>query len=139
MWPLRHLIKVIRKHDLTNILTIFWLCRQLLNFFLTILTIFNNFNNFDKLDNFDNFWEFWQFLKFFDNFWQFLTIFDNVWQFLTILKRFDNFWQFLQLRQLRQFLTILKRQSLRLVTFETLITVLTIENLNSWQSLVPDN
>ena len=28
---------------------------------------------------------------------------------------------------------------LRLVTFETLITFLTIENLNSWQSLLPDN
>ena len=35
--------------------------------------------------------------------------------------------------------TILKRQSWRLVTFEILITVLTIENLNSWQSLIPDN
>ena len=31
------------------------------------------------------------------------------------------------------------RQSCRLVTIETLITILTIENLNSWQSLVPDN
>ena len=29
------------------------------------------------------------------------------------------------------------RQSQRLVTFETLITILTIENLNSWQSLLP--
>ena len=63
----------------------------------------------------------------------FLTKLAILWQFLTI---FDNSWQ---LRQLRQFLTILKRQSWRLVTFETLITVLTIENLNAWQSLVPDN
>ena len=31
------------------------------------------------------------------------------------------------------------RQSCRLVTIETLITILTIENLNSWQSLLPDN
>ena len=30
-------------------------------------------------------------------------------------------------------------QSCRLVTFETLIAILTIENLNSWQSLLPDN
>ena len=28
---------------------------------------------------------------------------------------------------------------LGLVTFETLITILTIENLNSWQSLLSDN
>ena len=31
------------------------------------------------------------------------------------------------------------RQSCRLVTIETLITIFTIENLNSWQSLFPDN
>ena len=31
------------------------------------------------------------------------------------------------------------RQSCRLVTIETLITILIIENLNSWQSLLPDN
>ena len=32
-----------------------------------------------------------------------------------------------------------KERSQWLVTFETLITFLTIENLNSWQSLLPDN
>ena len=32
-----------------------------------------------------------------------------------------------------------QRQSQRLVTFETLITILTVENLNSWHSLLPDN
>ena len=31
------------------------------------------------------------------------------------------------------------RQSCRLVTIETLITILTIENINSWQFLLPDN
>ena len=31
------------------------------------------------------------------------------------------------------------RQSCRLVTFEILFAILTIENLNSWQSLLPDN
>ena len=31
------------------------------------------------------------------------------------------------------------KQSKGLVTIETLITILTIENLNSWQSLLPDN
>ena len=44
--------------------------------------------------------------------------------------------------QLSQFCRIVlcrKRQSCRLVTIETLITILTIENLNSWQSLLPDN
>ena len=33
----------------------------------------------------------------------------------------------------------LQRQFWRLVTFETLITILTVENLNLWQSLLPDN
>ena len=32
-----------------------------------------------------------------------------------------------------------KEQSLWLLTFETLITNLTIKNLNPWQSLLPDN
>ena len=32
-----------------------------------------------------------------------------------------------------------KRQTKGLVTFETLITILKIENLDSWQSLLPDN
>ena len=39
---------------------------------------------------------------------------------------FLKFWQFL-------------RQSWGFVTFETLTTILTIENLNSWQSLLSDN
>ena len=34
---------------------------------------------------------------------------------------------------------LLKERSYRLVTFETLITILTIENLDSWQSLLSDN
>ena len=32
-----------------------------------------------------------------------------------------------------------KMQSCRLVTIETFITIITIENLNSWQSFLPDN
>ena len=68
-------------------------------------------------DNFDHFWQLWQFLT-----------------TLTILETCDFwdtdyiFWQFLTT------LTILW-----LATFETLITILTIENLNLWQSLLPDN
>ena len=38
LWPLTHLIRIMRKHDLTNILTIF--------------------------DNLNNFWKFWQILTF---------------------------------------------------------------------------
>jgi len=78
----------------------FWL---LLTIFLTISTIFQNFDNLS------------QFLTMFTiyTFFYILTIFYNLWQL---------FWQFWQL--LRQ----LKRQSWRLVIFETLIT---IENLNS--------
>ena len=58
------------------------------------------------------------------NFFTILTIL----KFLTI---FDNFWQFSQFRQLLLPFWQLKRQSWTLVTFETLITILTIENLNS--------
>ena len=42
LWPLRHLIRVMRKHDLTNILTIFWQFWQLFTCF----------------DNFQQFWQF---------------------------------------------------------------------------------
>ena len=46
LWPLRHLIRVMRRHDLNNIFTI-----------LTFLTILTNLTIFD---NFDNFLQFWQ-------------------------------------------------------------------------------
>ena len=39
----------------------------------------------------------------------------------------------------RQRQTQTQRQPWKLVTFETLITILTIENLNSWKSVLPDN
>ena len=112
-------------------------------------------------DKFNNFWQLWQFFTIFYNFVIFfenfdifftiltsLTIFDNflkVWQIWQLLKIFDNYDIFLKFRQIWQLLTIfynflqLKRQSWRQVTFETLTTILTIENLNSWQSLLPDN
>ena len=74
------------------------------------MTFFDNIWQF-----FENYCQFWQFVR------QYLEIF---WQFLTILTTETIFGQFCQL----------KRQSWSLVTFETL-TILTIENLNSWQSL----
>ena len=71
-----------------------------------------------------------------ESFWNFLTVFDNLtimtiltfFTIFSILANFDNFRQ-----------RPIQRQSQRLVTFETLTTILTIENLNSWQSLLPDN
>ena len=86
-----------------------WPCHWL-NFFLQFWHFLTT------LTTFDNFWEFWQFLRVltifesFDNFWQFFDIF---WQFLTIL---TIFWSFLQFSTMS--------------TFEILITILTIENLN---------
>ena len=59
--------------------------------------------------------------------------------FSTILTIFDNWWQFSQFRQLLLPFWQLKRQSWRLVTFETLFTILTIEDLDSWQSLLLGN
>ena len=98
LWPLRHLIRVIRKHDLTNISTFFLTI-------LTILTIVDIFWQFSTnltiltiltiLDNFDIFLEFWQF-------WTILIIFNNVgdvlqfWSFSTILTISDNFDNFRQ-------------------------------------------
>ena len=71
LWPLRHLIRVMRKHNLTNILTI-----------CTILTIFYIF--FMILTITDNF----------DNCWQFLPFFT----ILTIYRIFDDCGQFGQFR-----------------------------------------
>ena len=76
------LIRVMKKHGLTNILTIF--------------------------NNLDFFWKFWQFLTtftiftiftIFNNSWQFLTIYDNFWQFMTVFDNVDKFYHFWQLRQ----------------------------------------
>ena len=70
--------------------------------------------------------------------------FNNVWRCSTIfftIFNFDDFcqlWQSLltwQWHQQRQ----KQKQSRGLVTFGTLITILTIENLNTWQSLLPYN
>ena len=90
---------------------------------------------FETLDQ--TFW--WQFLKttFNDNFWwQFLmTIFDANFD-----DNFDDYfwWQVLMTIFGWQFFLGLIF-NLWLVIFETLITILTIENLVSWQSLLPDN
>ena len=46
-----------------------------------------------------------------------------------------HIWDLWDIWQIWQFL----KQPYRLVTIETLVTNLTIENLNSWQSLLPDN
>ena len=46
-----------------------------------------------------------------------------------------DIWHIWDVWQIWQFL----KQPYRLVTIETLVTNLTIENLNSWQSLLPDN
>ena len=85
LWPLRHLIRVMRKHDLTNILTNFWQFLHLFWHFSTILTILTILTIFDSLNNFWEFWHFWQFLQFLTFFYIFF------WQFSTIFYNFDNF------------------------------------------------
>ena len=115
---------------------------QFSQFFLTVwifLTIFDNLGNFWQFV-FLNFWQFWKFLLFVT----ILTIFDNFLTILTFSDNIDNF-----------------RQSLLFLTTSTLfdildqndkdnpsdlwhlrhwwITITTIENLNSWQPLLPDN
>ena len=61
-------------------------------------------------ENFDYTWKHWQLMTT-------LTVSDE-FSILTIFDNFDDFW---------------------LVVFQTLITIMTIENLNSWQSLLPGN
>ena len=98
LWPLRHLISVMRRHDLTKkvlptyipthpptYLPTWSLTEPLLNFLLPVAGFFLATGAAMCAHNWDT------------------------------------------------------RQSCRLVTFETLIAILTIENLNSWQSLLPDN
>ena len=74
-------------------------------FLLTILSNLTIFYNFNFV---------WQFLTFYDNFGQFLTILDNRLTILTIETIFDKW-----------------KDSPGDSTFETLSTILTIENLNS--------
>ena len=114
LWPMRHLIIVMKKYDLTNILKFF--------------------------DNFYNFWQFWQFLTTFAiltiltnlRILRMLTIcdnFGNLWQFATILVIYDNLRQFLQFWQ---FFVDNFLHCWQLLTIFTLLTIVDIF-LTIWQ------
>ena len=123
-----------RKHDLTNILAIFWQFYQFLIFFeicwrfstiftiLTILYIFWQFlivwAIFESFDIFDNFWEFWQF-------WHF----DNSDHFYNFFYNFDNFTFFLQFWQLTTFFTI-QTIAFAILTIEKII----LETCDIWDT-----
>ena len=81
------------------------------NFWQFLLTILTNLTIFDT---FDHFWQFWFFSAIFDILWQFWTILINFGQFWRLRQSFDKW-----------------KDSPGDSTFETLITILTIENLNS--------
>ena len=87
--------------------------------------IFDNVNNFEgKIDNFEG--KNWIFFYNLDNFW----LFWNCWHFfLTILTIFDHLDNFYHLDNCKDDPGDWDCLS------ETLIKMLTIENLNSWQSL----
>ena len=70
LWPLRHLIRVMRKHDLTNILTIFFAILTIFDNFQFFFTIFTNSTILTILDNFRQFLIVWTIFESFD-------IFDN--------------------------------------------------------------
>ena len=59
-------------------------------------------------------------------------------QKIQIFGRFSDFWKNFRFSDFWETTTPTKT-TLGLVTFETMITILTVENLNSWQSLLPDN
>ena len=88
--------------------------------------------NFTIFNNLDNFWQFLTIFNNLNNFWQFWPIF-TILTIFTIFYKFDNlifFTTLIFLGAIFTFQTILpfcqmKRQSWRLVTFETLITILT--------------
>ena len=124
-----------RKYDLNNILTIFdhfWHSWQ----FWTILTIVDKFWPFDNLEKKLQVQQFWHL---FSENGQF-GFFHNFCNFENVCKKFSKFSKILKIAK-PIFLTILRivflpvwqlqRQFWRLATFETLITILTIENLNS--------
>ena len=94
------------------------------------------------------FCHFWQFWHFFDNileFWWFLTFFLTI---LTIFDNFDHFWQFMTTETLfknfdnienwHNFWQCWKSKTV-LETCDIWDTDYNYENLNSWQSLLPDN
>ena len=62
----------------------------------------------------------------------------SAYYFLSLLES-KGIFPFNPLSQVCRIVVYRKSQPCRLVTIETLITILTIENLNSWQSLLPEN
>ena len=162
LWPLRHLIRqIFRKFsDFWKIL-IFGKCSDFQVFwrifwFLKKFQIFERFSYFwrifGKIEIFRKFSYFWKIFIFLEDFRIFgrFSDFWKIFRFLEdfqIFERFSYFWKIIDFWRIFRFLedfhifgifsdfwTILG-----LVTFETLITILTIENLNSWQSLLSDN
>ena len=111
LWPLRHLIRVIRRHGLTDLQkkSDFW-------------KIFGKFSDFQIFGRFSDFWKNFRKISDFQKIFRFLGNFQ-------IFGKFSDFWE----------TTTATKTILGLVTLETLITILTIENLNSWQSLLSDN
>ena len=142
----------------TTMLEKFWWFWQFINLdnFSQMLTIFFDF---DKLQESWTFWRCWQFSTILTNLaiWHILaipTIFDNLDKFWH-LWLFLQFWFSLQCWQSWQFWQYLtnvdnsdicfyhsdnwKDNPGDLWHFRHWITILTIENLNSWQALLPDN
>jgi len=111
LWPLRHLIRVMKGHDLTNKKTM-----TNTNTWTMTMTKTNTFWEHLQRATLEtcDLWDIWS----------------EWWGDMTWPTKIQ--WQ-IQIQRQRH------SQSQRLVTFETLITILTIKNLNSWQSLLPDN
>ena len=84
---------------------------------------------------FGRFSDFWKILRFLEDFQIFLEDFWNIFRFLEyfqIFGRFSDFWKIFRfLEKFSDFWETATKTILGLVAFETLITILTIENLNS--------
>ena len=98
--------------------------------FLTILTIYDIFwkifRFFGKFSDFLKKSDFWKIFRFLENF-QIFGRFSDFWKIFRFLEDFQIFGKFSDFWET----TTATKTILGLVTFETLITIMTIENLNS--------
>ena len=127
LWPLRHLIRVIRRHDLTKKIPTYQHTYPP-TYLPTSLTEHPQRAIRETCDLWDIWSEWWRYMT-----WprKYLPTYLPTYLFTYLPTHLPTYLPPLQ--------NTLKEQSQRLVTFETLITILTIENLNPWQSLLSDN
>ena len=150
LWPLRHLIRVMRRHDLTkkDLPTYLptslhpyireHLSRAYLSMTLSFLMYMGNSASIHDLNFWspifdDNFFITTLDAKFWWQFWQFVWNFFTISKILTVWNVFDNSWQFWQFWMFSEFLKIFVTWSMTLKTLSNTLWPLNREW--SWQYL----